>query len=82
MRTTLTLDDDVVRLVAKATHRENRSTEAVVNDALRRALAPGESRPYSAPVFETGVLAGVDAGRLNQFADQLDDDASTEKLGA
>ena len=82
MRTPLTLDDDVVRLVAEATHRENRSTEAVVNDALRRALAPGESRSYSAPVFETEVLAGVDAGRLNQFSDQLDDDASTEKLGA
>ncbi|KAB7744844.1 antitoxin [Nostocoides sp. F2B08] len=82
MRTTLTLDDDVARLVAEATRREKRSTEAVVNDAPRHALAPGEPRPYRAPVFDAEVLAGVDAGRLNQLADELDDDVATEKLGA
>ena len=82
MRTTLTLDDDVARLVAEATHREKRSTKAVVNDALRRALAPQESRPYSARVFEADLIPGVDAGRLNQLADELEDEASIEKLGA
>lgn len=82
MRTTLTLDDDVARLVAEATHREKRSTKAVVNDALRRALGPRDSRPYSAPVFEADLLPGVDVARLNQLADELADEASIEKLGA
>lgn len=82
MRTTLTLDDDVARLVAEATHREKRSTKAVINEALRRALGPRESRPYRAPVFEAGLVPGVDAARLNQLADELEDDSFVEKLGA
>lgn len=82
MRTTLTLDDDVARLVADASHREKRSTKAVVNDALRRALGPRDARPYTAPVFEADLLPGVDVARLNQLADELEDDVSIEKLGA
>ena len=40
MRTTLTLDPDVARLVDEAVHRERRPMKHVVNEALRRALAP------------------------------------------
>ena len=82
MRATLTLDDDVARLVAEAAHTQKRSTKAVVNDALRRALAPRDSRPYRAPVFEASLLPGVDVARLNQLADELEDDDSIDKLGA
>ena len=74
MRTTLTLEDDVARLVEEATHRERRSTKEVINDALRRALSPASTQPYTAPVFHTGPVAGVDVGRLNQLADELEDD--------
>jgi len=44
MRATLTLDDDVARLIDDAVHRERRPMKQVVNDALRRALTPPESR--------------------------------------
>ena len=40
MRTTLTIDDDVARLIDEAVHRERRPMKQVVNDALRRALEP------------------------------------------
>lgn len=80
MRTTLTLDDDVARLVADATHREKRSTKAVVNDALRRALGTRESGPYRAPVVDSALAPGVDAARLNQMADELEDEATIGNL--
>ncbi|MDF1487886.1 ribbon-helix-helix domain-containing protein [Tessaracoccus caeni] len=80
MRTTLTLEEDVARLVADATHRERRSTKDVINDALRRALSTQEVRPYSPPVFRADPVPGTDHGRLNQLVDELDDDALLEKL--
>lgn len=78
MRTTLTLDPDVVRLLEDAVHRERRSTKQVVNDALRRALGPSPSRPrveYSVTPHHTRLQPGVDVARLNQLADELEDHA-------
>lgn len=82
MRTTLTLDDDVARLVDDAVHRERRSMKDVVNDALRKGLtAPqAEADPYRVPVHRSGVRAGVDPARLNQLVDELADERVTEAL--
>jgi hypothetical protein len=33
-------------------------------------------------VFKTDLLPGVDGARLNQLADELEDDVAIEKLGA
>jgi hypothetical protein len=44
MRTTLTLDDDVARLLEDAVHRQRRPMKQVVNDALRQGLAPKAGR--------------------------------------
>lgn len=74
MRTTLTLDSDVARLVAETTHKERRSTKDVVNDALRRALSPQRTRSYTAPVFRADPVPGADPARLNQLVDELEDD--------
>jgi hypothetical protein len=77
MRTTLTLDPDVERLIADAVHRERRSRRKVVNDALRRALTPARGRRDRVRVVahESAVRPGIDAGRLNQLADELEDEA-------
>lgn len=76
MRTTLTLDDDVVRLIEEARHRERRPTKEIVNDALRRALGAGpEPRPYATPVHDSAILPGVDLARLNHLVDEDEDDA-------
>ena len=44
MRTTLTLDEDVVRLLADEAHRTQRPFKHVVNDAIRRGLVKKRTR--------------------------------------
>ena len=80
MRTTLTLDEDVARLVSEATHRERRSTKDVINDALRRALGAEGARPYRVMVHDSALRPGIDALRLNQLADEDDDEAAIAEL--
>jgi hypothetical protein len=77
MRTTLTLDDDVARLVEDVVHRERRSMKQVVNDALRRALTPsvGRRAPYSLTPHESTVRPGFDLIGFNRLADELEDEA-------
>ncbi|MBP8181119.1 MAG: antitoxin [Acidimicrobiia bacterium] len=79
MRTTLTLDDDVARLIADAVHRDRRTMKEVVNTALRRGLLPDAERAKGeaeVPVHSSPVCGGLDSARLNQLADEVDDDAS------
>jgi hypothetical protein len=76
VRTTLTLDPDVARLIDEAVHRERRPMKQVVNDALRRALAPeGRHEPVRLVAHVSAVRPGIDVARLNQLADELDDEA-------
>ena len=78
MRTTLTLDPDVVRLIEDAVHRERRPTKQVINDALRRALAPlpdARSRPYRLVPHDSPLRPGLDVAGFNRLADELEDDA-------
>jgi hypothetical protein len=78
MRTTLTLDPDVVRLIQDAVHRERRPTKQVINDALRRALAPppGPRRePYRLVPHESQLRPGLDLTGFNRLADELEDEA-------
>jgi hypothetical protein len=77
MRTTLTLDADVARLVEDAMHRERRPMKQVINDALRTALArPGADRPrFTVEVHSSGVQPGFDLAGFNRLADELEDQA-------
>jgi hypothetical protein len=78
MRTTLTLDPDVARLVQDAVHRERRSTKQVVNDALRRALSPAAdvpATPYRVRTHVSSVRPGHDLAGFNRLADELETDA-------
>jgi hypothetical protein len=76
MRTTLTLDADVVRLIEDAIHRQRRTMKQVINDALRRALAPQDVRrePYRMAPHESVVRPGFDPAGFNRLADALEDD--------
>ncbi len=78
MRTTLTLDPDVARLVEDAVHRERRSTKQVINDALRRGLSPPPSHrePYHLPAHQATLQPGYDLAGFNRLADELEDEAS------
>jgi predicted transcriptional regulator len=76
MRTTLTLEPDVARLLDEAVHREQRSRKQVVNDALRRALVQQIRRDRVRLVpHESAIRPGLDLARLNQLADEFEDTA-------
>lgn len=66
MRTTLNLDDDLVRAAKREAVRSGRSLTAVIEDALRQMLAPRSSPgrgpdPFRITPFDGhGLQAGVD----------------------
>jgi len=81
MRTTLTLDADVARLIDEAVHRERRPMKQVVNDALRRALAPVDEapEPYVLVPHEAELAPGLDLAGFNRLVDEMEDDAIIER---
>jgi hypothetical protein len=86
MRTTLTLDDEVVRLLEEEVHRTRRSTKQVVNDAIRRGLAPrlsdGDPPPYRVNVHHAALRPGFDPAGFNRLSDELEDSAVLAKMGS
>lgn len=85
MRTTLTLDPDVARMLTDEAHRRRQPFKQVVNDALRRGLGPGRARParrrYRVRPHGAALRAGLDPGRLNALVDQLEDQSRVRRLG-
>ena len=83
MRTTLTLDPDVAEMLKAETHRQHRSFKQVVNDAIRRGLAPtrstGGQPPFKVEPHRTTLRPGVDAATLNRMNDELEDEAALAK---
>ncbi len=77
MRTTLTLDPDVAKLVEDAVHDGRSSMKQVINNALRRALSRPSSRqePYQLPVHKATLQPGFDLAGFNRLADELEDQA-------
>jgi hypothetical protein len=83
MRTTLTLDPDVARMIEEEVHRARKPFKQVVNEALRRGLEPRArrrpSKPYTVRPHVARLLPGIDRGRLNALADDLEDVAVLAK---
>ena len=84
MRTTLTIDPDVERLLQREMRRTDRSMKAVVNDALRVGLG-AQGKTLRLPPFKVESHAfhfkpGVDVDRLNQLVDELEAEALSRKL--
>lgn len=72
----MTFGDDVAHFISEAQHRERKTFEQVVNEAVRRGLA--ETSPatqYRARAHHSGVRPGVGVTALNRLADDLEDDA-------
>jgi hypothetical protein len=86
MRTTLTLDPDVARLIDEEARRQRRPIKQVVNEALRRGLSPRalarNKRRYIVHPHKTALCPGIDAGSFNRLADELEDEALVEKMRA
>jgi hypothetical protein len=87
MRTTLTLDDELVREIQRIARHSGRSFKEVVNSMLRRGLSTGEKPEASLPPFRVeakarGFRAGVDVYRLNQANDELELEDFQRELAA
>lgn len=83
MRTTLTLDPDVARMLEDEVHRVRKPLKHVVNEALRRGLAAPmrkrASKQYRVRPHAARLRPGVDRGRLNALADEMENGAIAEK---
>jgi hypothetical protein len=74
MRTTVTLDPDVQRLLEEAQHRGKRPFKQVLNDAVRAGLSRPTARApaFKQPVFSLG-RAKVDLSKAGALAADLED---------
>ncbi|HXP61785.1 MAG TPA: hypothetical protein VN829_14925 [Dongiaceae bacterium] len=79
MRTTVTLDKDVERLVRQAMHRSRQGFKTTLNAALRAGLgaktAGAKRAPFIIKARPMGLRAGLDPAGLNKLADELEVDA-------
>jgi hypothetical protein len=86
VRTTLTLDSDVARMIEQEAHRQQKPIKQIVNEALRRGLAPqGSARArkrFRVIPHKTSLLPGIDRASLNQLVDELEDEAVIDKARA
>ncbi len=85
MRTTVTLDPDVEKLLRRAVRERGASFKEVLNNALRDGLL-GKTHPatkvpkaFRQPTFDMGVPL-VDLTKANALADELEDQAIVAKM--
>lgn len=77
MRTTVTLDPDVVAALQRAVRERGTSFKAVLNDAVRRGLSgQPDRRRYRTPSRDMGLRDGVDIDKALALA-AADEDAET-----
>ena len=85
MRTTLTIDDELVRILKDLAYRSGKSFKDVVNETLRAGLAGQNAiqnaRPYKVrPSSLGGVNPGINLNKALQIADALEDEEIARKL--
>lgn len=83
MRTTVTLDQDVERLLREAMHRSRNGFKQTLNAAIRAGLgrktASAARRPFVIKARPLGLRAGLDPASFNQLADDLELEAVLAK---
>ncbi|MCP5156055.1 MAG: DUF2191 domain-containing protein [Ectothiorhodospiraceae bacterium] len=84
MRTTLTIDDQLLGALRAAAQRDDRAFKDVVNEALRLGLHAMEhprARPYRLKPASLGLpRPGADLDRALALADRLEDESVAAKL--
>lgn len=82
MRTTVTLDPDVARLLEDAQQRSKRPFKQVLNDAVRAGLGRPAARvsPFKQRVFSLG-RPKVDLTKAGALAAELEDQEIIAKAG-
>jgi hypothetical protein len=76
MRTTVTLEPDVVEQLERVRRRNGKSFKAAVNEALRIGLGMTgkfiEPPRFQVRSFVDGLRSGTDPDKMNQLLDQLE----------
>ncbi len=76
MRTTVTLDQDVERLLKQAMHQSRRTFKETLNAAIRsglsRAAAPGDPAPFVVRSRPLQLRTGFDPTGFNRMVDDLE----------
>jgi hypothetical protein len=85
MRTTVTLDKDVERLLRDAMRRAQKSFKQTLNAAVRSGLTGRPARTKAGKFVvkprPMGLRAGLDPASLNKLADELEMDGVLAKAG-
>ena len=83
VRTTVTLEKDVERMLRDAMHRSRKSFKETLNAGLRAGLsgkpAQARSAPFVIKARGLGLRADVDPAGFNKLADDLEMDVFLEK---
>jgi hypothetical protein len=82
MRTTIRLDDDLLARAKALAARTGRSLTAVIEDALRAALAKGRTRRTKGRIAlprsgKGGLRPGVDLDDSKALLDSMDDPSAS-----
>jgi hypothetical protein len=75
MRTTITIEPDLAELLKREMALGKKSLKEIVNSNLRKGLGcetKPSRRPYRIKPYSSDFVAGVDSGKLNQLADELE----------
>lgn len=82
MRTTVTLDLDVERILRETALRTHKPFEKVLNEAMRAGIEQvsgiGQAAPFILRSRPMGLRAGHDPAGFNRLADDLEADAFLE----
>jgi Bacterial antitoxin of type II TA system, VapB len=80
MRTTLSLDDDVLEKARKAADKSGRPFREVVNEALRAGLrilsVPPDATPYNTKPHKMGLKAGRNLDNIQELLAQIEGEES------
>ena len=80
MRTTITIDDDVLARARRIAGKRHTSFKFVVNEALRTGLdqveKPAKSRPYHTDSHRMGVRRGYDLDNIQELLAQIEGDGT------
>jgi hypothetical protein len=82
MRTTVTLDADLIARVRELANERGISFKDALNAAIRAGLAQGggRGRPYREQTRALRVRPGVDLTKALSLADDLEDEATIRKV--
>ena len=76
MRTTVTLEPDVARMLDDYARRTRKSFKETLNDAVRLGLGrvnePTAQRDFVIEAKPMGLRTGIDGGKLNTLLDDLE----------